>query len=150
MGGSVGREIVAGAIADLQKLTAQEAGRTEGEQWEEPAESCVDVHDAVYEWWNSGRYARAETCFLHSLCAGPAVTAHVVCDHCSQVEDAKQVDTRLCSFLATLRYHNPASASSGGLNSVIVVTHSLIIKEFCKKYPLRNIVTSMRGLKQWE
>lgn len=71
MGGSVGTKIVAGAIADLHKLTAQEAARTKGDrvgtrvEWEEPAESCVDIHDAVYEWWNSGRYARAY--FLNSM-----------------------------------------------------------------------------------
>eukprot|EP01046_Picozoa_sp_COSAG06_P103188 COSAG06_NODE_49351_length_326_cov_0.665198_1_plen_76_part_01 len=55
-------------------------------------------------------------------------------NYCSDAEDEDQVSSRLQSFLAALRYHNPTTTASGGLRSAIVVSHSLFIKEFCSVY----------------
>lgn len=55
-------------------------------------------------------------------------------------EDTDQVRSRLLRFLATMRYHDPACDSTSeptersGLQSAIVVSHSLFIKEFCRGF----------------
>ena len=89
-GGSTRGEIMAGALADLRQVTnlgpaGDDRGQACGSEikWEEPADECVDVFDAVSHWWT------------------PA----------EATEGPERITARILSFLSTLRYHNPVRSA---------------------------------------
>lgn len=98
VGGSIGEDIVAGALKDLGETTCGAAAsasesdpveldavelreRPSGIDWERPTPECIDVFDAVNEWWTPS------TCVANVQNFHIATSHHVLsCKFCVHVD----------------------------------------------------------------